>query len=348
MIFVFDAMSYRHVFEGGQFPDEFPHLHRAARESFVFHRAYAPGNSTEISIPGIMCGVAGRMILRDNVPSFSLHSVPVPVRDLPSMFAEMKARGYRTVLVGAGAPWTEFFDEGLDYCESGEWGHLRLFGYGAWNTCRSVLLKQVCKRYGRFLPGLALYHRGLWRDSLIGMQDRIQESALREIHRSGRVLSVHHAMVPHWPYFYRRTGVLPLEETVIPYGSTHPDAYLRNLRYTDTLIGDLIDAMHASPDYDRTVYMITGDHAWRADPGISLPRDAGPQDYYAYCHVPLFIHLPGQESRVDVEGPFSTTALKALLLEYVDGPVDINEFAARVESRTRNDVSCTIDMSKVW
>jgi hypothetical protein len=121
-----------------------------------------------------------------------------------------------------------------------------------------------------------------------------------------------HALLPHEPYVYMRSGQQAVYDTGLPglsgTGRWTNDrwpviqAYQRHLtqvRFVDTLLGRLMARLEAEGLYDRSLIVVTGDHGVSFRPGHpfkGIDGDTLPD----IMSVPLFIKAPGQrEGRVD-------------------------------------------------
>lgn len=119
------------------------------------------------------------------------------------------------------------------------------------------------------------------------------------------------------PYIFRREGPKSNLRRYYPYSANN---YTDNLRFTDTLMGELLDEVDKRVDGQRTMYIFMSDHAFQQDPELlnQLPREI--------CRIPLLIHLPGQSERVDIDTPFSTAWLPELLDAYIGRNLSVGDF----------------------
>jgi hypothetical protein len=121
-----------------------------------------------------------------------------------------------------------------------------------------------------------------------------------------------HALLPHEPYVYMRSGQQAVYDTRLPgLGGTGRwtndhwpvvQAYQRHLtqvRFVDTLLGRILARLEAEGLYDQSLIVVTGDHGVSFRPGHpfkGIDGDTLPD----IMSVPLFIKTPGQrEGRVD-------------------------------------------------
>lgn len=127
----------------------------------------------------------------------------------------------------------------------------------------------------------------------------------------GRTLNLLHMVLPHSPYQYGADGRRYTTSDSLP-GLTRehwgPDPkqvadaerrYLLQLRFTDKLLGELLDALDTSGLYDNALLVVVADHGVSFHPNASrrYVTDANVGDIGS---VPMFIKAPGQrEGRVD-------------------------------------------------
>ena len=121
-----------------------------------------------------------------------------------------------------------------------------------------------------------------------------------------------HALLPHEPYIYLRSGKQFTDSTEL-YGLSAVgrwmnddwpvlQAYRRHLtqvRYVDALLGRLLDRLKAQRLYDRCLIVVTGDHGVSFRPGRPFKGIDG-ETLADIMSVPLFIKLPDQhDGRID-------------------------------------------------
>ena len=130
--------------------------------------------------------------------------------------------------------------------------------------------------------------------------------ALLESHKNGQPLFVWtHILPPHDPYWppaaYRMRFASSEKFTQIrgnqlPRGVTASDLraqYDEMISYADQAVGDYLDWLDRTGRLDGAIVIITADH------GESFEHNwfqhSGPYLYNGLIHIPLLIHLPGQE-----------------------------------------------------
>ena len=145
--------------------------------------------------------------------------------------------------------------------------------------------------------------------------------------------------LPHGPFIFDRHGVNTQVRAQFPVHFNKDDAgvfrcastdnhvrrYRHNLRYLDTVMGELVGALKDAGRFDETLLILTADHNWRVDPqfahfyteqGLALGQftalDPMPHEL---THVPLIIKRPRQ-TRPEI----ITEAFRLVDLQNVIGP----------------------------
>ncbi len=99
-----------------------------------------------------------------------------------------------------------------------------------------------------------------------------------------------------WVHYYDPHFEYEAHAEVPPFGTKPADLYDGELRYTDIHIGRLVEKLRATGLYDKTIFMITGDHGEGfGENGITMH---GYQLYQAQTKVPMILRVPGISPRV--------------------------------------------------
>lgn len=109
-----------------------------------------------------------------------------------------------------------------------------------------------------------------------------------------------HLLMPHTPWTYYPDGMrysnvqLPVDGEW--WGRLAHQRYELQLRYTDSLIGQVLDTMQQIGIYDDALLVLTSDHGVTLSPGRAGIRELGPDEpgIVELAWVPLFIKEPGQ------------------------------------------------------
>lgn len=117
-----------------------------------------------------------------------------------------------------------------------------------------------------------------------------------------------HLGLPHHPYYRIPRSDLGKLIKPMQYRRVHPflnghlddpgfylSAYEDYVRFSDAMLGRLLDGLRASPRWSDTLLIVTSDHGTRLDPSKRGVYGVGetPEEI---THVPLLIHAPGQRT----------------------------------------------------
>lgn len=334
-LFLFDEWSYQRTFERPDFHAEFPHLASLMRTATVYHDAHSPHRSTGQSLPAILFQTANTYVYTGGYVGFEdSEGEFVSTQACDSLFSQTHAAGHNTYLVGWYHPYRLMFGPELDFCwtapSSAETARSDTILGGTGRHLRIGLGKSIVAipkpaalqwRAKRLVNGAESEHA-------IEVARKIHDLALTIIQDdTGPCFAVFHYAVPHWPFVYDRDGLNPNAaiENPLYFGlnndrqqdSPDPDRYVEryigNLRYTDTLIGELIDRLRSAGKFASSTIVLTSDHGWRDD-----PSQADEPTMDELTHVPLIIKYPYQNKPVDVEEPFALVNLRQMLRRVQD------------------------------
>jgi hypothetical protein len=98
-----------------------------------------------------------------------------------------------------------------------------------------------------------------------------------------------------WAHYIDPHGRYVAHPDVIDYGSTEPDLYDAELRWTDQEIGRLIDELSRLPSWDRTILVITSDHGDSMGEHTVPVGTHGTALYRELQHVPMIFYVPGNK-----------------------------------------------------
>ena len=142
-----------------------------------------------------------------------------------------------------------------------------------------------------------------------------------------------HSILPHRPWVYTADGTL-YEEAVVPgHDTTHPATWLSNeylvaqgyerhreqARYTDQLLGQVLDKLESDDLLTDSVVVVTADHGINFAPD-EFDRTATLSTYDQILPVPLFVKAPGQTEGAIITTPVEIVDILATILDLVDLP----------------------------
>ncbi|MGH3680083.1 MAG: sulfatase-like hydrolase/transferase, partial [Natronosporangium sp.] len=152
-----------------------------------------------------------------------------------------------------------------------------------------------------------------------------------------------HLLLPHTPWSYLPDGmryhnIRGLSVDGPWYGRLAHQRYLLQLQYTDRLLGETLDALRDTGQYDESLVVLTADHGVSLTPGGAGSRELGPSDpgIVELAWVPLFIKEPGQTEPVVQDGNWQHVDLLPTIADYagVRVPWRVDGISWRQEQRT--------------
>ncbi len=120
---------------------------------------------------------------------------------------------------------------------------------------------------------------------------------------------------PVHPLASRTAGQDRLSPSELEYQRRMYDEYLA---YVDHHLGLLLDEMKRGGVLDKSILVITSDHGQLFERGVH--GHTTPMLYEGLLHIPLLIHLPGQDTRLDVQTPTSAADLLPTLAHLLGQP----------------------------
>jgi hypothetical protein len=152
--------------------------------------------------------------------------------------------------------------------------------------------------------------------------DRVTDRALAWIsrHQGQRWFLWAHYIDPHGRYV--------AHPSVVDYGSSEPDLYDAELRWTDREVGRLLDELRRLPSHASTIIVITSDHGESmGEHGIPLGTH-GTALYRELLHVPLIFYVPDLPPRV-VRGAVTSLDITPTLAAILELPAGELRFEGR-------------------
>jgi hypothetical protein len=119
-----------------------------------------------------------------------------------------------------------------------------------------------------------------------------------------------HVLLPHGPYLYLPSGartrsgprdLIPDMNSTLgfhdPYLTRHNEQrYLLQLGFVDRLLGRVLGRLKAAGLYDDTLIVLTADHGFAWQVGVSTRRSVSAANVHELTPVPLLVKRPGQRA----------------------------------------------------
>jgi hypothetical protein len=286
IVLLFDELDYDFLYDGERaILPELLNFRRLAATSDNYHRALSPGAMTLTSMPGLVTGVRG-LVAEPGYGAFGFNRKSGCERertDLPrqNLFSRAKEAGYATALEGWGMPYCEMLAPALHACRS----------FSVYNHSTANL------QFSAFDPVVTTFT--LWPfqrpfgyfKSFAGKRQQralVEETftrALEPLDWKAPILQLSHFSIPHDPFIYDTDRYAPPAN---PYLRTR-DAYRRQLRYVDHLLGKLLLGIESRDRFRGAYVIVLSDHGYRAG-----------REPATHEEIPLFVKAPFQKSRRDV------------------------------------------------
>ncbi|HLL23123.1 MAG TPA: sulfatase, partial [Kofleriaceae bacterium] len=119
-----------------------------------------------------------------------------------------------------------------------------------------------------------------------------------------------------WAHYIDPHGHYVPHPNVVDWGSSDPDLYDAELKWTDQQVGRLLDELRRLPSYDNTIVIITSDHGESMGEHGQPLGTHGAALYTEQIHVPLIFFVPNNKPRV-VAGAVSNLDIVPTVAELV-------------------------------
>ncbi len=261
----------------------------------------APADETLDALPGYL---AGRQVSQVRVDGMDLMELgtdgqltPFSPVEATGLFATARRLGYRTEMAGYYLPYCSLLGDLVDVCRSLSFYNASGVddGFSPLNPIDTTLI--LWPRQFPFgivkNPPFARLQRGL-----VG---ELSAFARRTLDESQPVFRFVHFSVPHLPFVFDENGYNP---PLNPLHTSPDDAYLRQLRYVDRLVGEVMATMERDGTFERSTFAVLADHGFRFG---GRERDK--------LHIPFIVKRAGQTARSDVATPQRGEVLLTQLVE---------------------------------
>ncbi|MGA2178463.1 MAG: sulfatase-like hydrolase/transferase [Verrucomicrobiota bacterium] len=293
---IFDCTDYRVAFENRPDGVQLPEFDRLRGESLFCVNACSPNNCTISSMPALISGrrISGVGVANASDLNIRLADTEADTtwQKLPSVFAEARALGANTALVGWYHPYDRILGKGLNYCA---WYPFPLFEPARAKTIASAMRREIgC------IPWVFHIHRIY----ISVCQDSLRES-LSLVTNQVYGLTLLHLPPPHTPGVY-----LPEKDQFTFWGMPRIAGYLGNLALADKELGQMRRAMETSGQWDKTWLIISTDHS------------LGQGSFGGYdIRVPFIVKPPGANEPITYSPKFNTILTHDLILAVLRGEI---------------------------
>ncbi len=290
-ILFFDEWSYERTYPEGELRGDLPNLAKFSNEADTYSRHFSAGPTT---LPSL-----SRFLLQRDASFLS--------KDYRALLRALRANrrpAGPSIFTGHSSHFRAAFGMHLDYplILGADMDYVATVPYMdsaatlAQRTTELLVSQLIWMRH-LGVPVQLLTQRG--RGGGVNIL-QMQISLSRKLAQRTSVEPVYafcHFLLPHPPYAWDSGG---MRVGQMDFRSTG-DAYLGNMRYMDSVLGDFIELLKEAKTYDNTLLIVTSDHSWRSDPAVwsDVPGD---EDYERedplvesrMKHVPLLVKRPHQ------------------------------------------------------
>lgn len=133
-----------------------------------------------------------------------------------------------------------------------------------------------------------------------------------------------------WVHYIDPHGRYVAHPDVVDYGSSEPDLYDAEIKWTDQQIGRLLDELVRLPSYDHTIVVITSDHGDSMGEHTVPVGTHGTALYYELLHVPMIFYVPDNAPHV-IHGATSNLDIVPTIAEICG--IDVHDLAFEGKSQ---------------
>ncbi|MFT5125106.1 MAG: hypothetical protein ACI97B_003750 [Verrucomicrobiales bacterium] len=316
IVIIFDEWDYEMTFPDGTLREGLPHLQSLLNEATLYTDAQAEGAMTATSVTKFLFQRNPEYLKKTHAEIYENIYKNVPFVG-PSIYSNFDDR-YTKALIGYFLNYPHMIGKDLDVCLTMPIGGKLPF----WDNTLELLKTQgACLRF----VGIHLESKKLRGEETLfwNIVEPVHNLTMELLERTPKpVVGVFHYPIPHDPFIYDRNGKKETIDTTMNLAESlrDRDGYLDNLDYLDTILGQLIQALKDQGRYDKTMFVIMSDHAWRLneDKGYFADHieDAKPDSLFK--HVPLVIREPGQQTARRVDERFKLISFYAYLEAYLN------------------------------
>jgi hypothetical protein len=294
---VFDQTDYRMAFEKRSPGVQLPEFDRLRGESLFCVNACSPHEATISSMPALISGQRFSSIGIANSSDLKVQLADTGADTtwsrLPSVFAEARALGVNTALVGWFHPYDRVLGKGLNYCA---WFPFPMFEPARAKTVTAALRREIA------CTAWSLHIRRCY---IAICQGSLKES-LSLVTNNIYGLTLLHLPPPHNPGIY-----LPEKDQFTFWGVPSIVGYFGNLVLADRELGQMRSAMETSGQWDKTWLIISADHSLGLNSYIGQPD----------TRVPFIVKPPGANEPITYSPEINTILTHDLILAILRGEI---------------------------
>lgn len=286
----------------------FPHLATLADEATWYRNYTVQSGWTEISVPSILSGEepkGGLAGLWTDYPN-TLFSLLAPTHPLTAFESMTELCGFPDCTDGDAAGSSEPRTGDLVATTAKLWRDRVTPGAGTQQLDLGQFGEQVTEE-GSNAPDPSDPTRAMERILRgLGSRPSRAQSFLDSLHPDENGLYYLHLLYPHQPWTVGPQGRPYVDDESVVEEPTAWDVALQEqrhiwqTRYTDQVVGQVLDRLREIGLYDRALVVVTADHGVSFDGGRTEGRRVTEDTISDLAYAPLFVKVPGQtEGAVD-------------------------------------------------
>ena len=334
---ILDEWSWFRVAPGGEPAPEYPNLRHLAERSVLVREARSAGPETRLSVPRLLFQASGDLVPGNGVAKWKDSSGSRPTEQVPSLFDDLGRLGYRSSVVGFYLNYRGLIgpDRPDRICCKAN-----VYRGPTWISNLGLMLGRNLQHWTdpvsqAIWPG---YSAGVYSRSWVRLVQALRVSAAEQLATEpDNTFLLIHLPLPHPPFIFDSAGTY-LGAYQGERKSEDIQGYQRNLRFADKLLGEILTTLDSAGRLDRSLLIVTSDHAWRMDPDSSL--SAQPD---AVLRVPLLVKWPGQERPIVSDERFCQLGLWPVLeaAPHSPAPPAMTDSLWQAISATGRQKTCT-------
>jgi hypothetical protein len=288
---LFDETDQRLAFDQRPSGLQMPEFDRFRQETLYATNAYPPGDSTLLSIPGLLSGVRFDRATIKSSSDLELRLADTGQttgwRALPSVFDSARELGVNSALVGWYHPYDRVLGRSLSYCS---W-----YPHFSYESARAPTYAAALWRELACLGGSRRT-----RQIYIELSQKCLADAQECVTNRAYGLVFLHLPPPHKPGIYD-----PATGQCTSSGVNKVTGYFNNLALADLFLGKVRRALESADEWDTSWVILSADHSWRESELYDHRRD---------LRVPFLLKAPGQTNSVVLEPRLNTVLTHDLVL----------------------------------
>lgn len=287
-IFLLDNWSGPRIYE--LYKEQLPNTSSLIGQSNYYNYAFSLGDSTEEALPAFIFQNPYGFTLNKKEGVYIDNNTNTNSTEMDSMFTIFKREGYYTAIIGAYHPFKLMLnDKDMDFISSYPEYESNSISTVFFMINRSLqyasgpVIRWLAYPVNRLLVTYNKYSRD---------KKMLNDVYYASSHWKGKVFAFFHIEVPHSPFIYKEDGSVFVYKEGL-FNSRYDDLALENyinvLKYTDSIVGNIISRLKSNNMFDKSLIIFTSDHNWKWD------KKYRAQGKKMWDCVPLIIKYPYQK-----------------------------------------------------